>query len=119
MKRRRSQMSRLTEVLHGSTVLCFSAMALLTCASPAQANGLILLNGSFGNIGTATSSFSIDDPTALPNWIATPSGNQILDCLIVSTDVTNLCGPAAFGGGMSFWVNPGPSPDGGNFVAVD
>ena len=112
-------MSRLTEVLHASTVFCFSAMVLFTCASPAQANGLILLNGSFGNIGTATSSFSINNPTALPNWTAFPSGDKILDCLVVSTDVTNLCGPTAFGGGMKFWVNPGPSPDGGNFIAID
>jgi hypothetical protein len=112
-------MFRLTEVLHGSTVFYFSAMVLLTCVSRAQANGLILVNGSFETIGAVTSSFSINNPTALPSWTATPSGNQILDCLIVPSDVTNLCGPTAFGGGMTFWVEPGPSPDGGNFVAVD
>lgn len=77
-----------------------------------------ILNGSFENIGLATASFSIDNPTGLPNWSASPSGNKILDCLVLSSATTYFCGNA-FGGGLHFWVNPGPSPDGGNFVAID
>ena len=94
-----------------------SVILLLILASPARAT-LTFVNGSFEDVGSATSSFSINQPTVLPNWTASPSGNKILDCLVFSTDTTNLCGNA-FGGGMSFWTNPGASPDGGNFVAID
>lgn len=92
--------------------------SLFTSAAPARAASMIL-NGSFSDVGTATSSFSISKDTTLPNWTATPSGNQILDCLVFPGATTNLCGTTAFGGGMSFWVNPGPSPDGGNYVSID
>ena len=94
-----------------------SALTFVALALPAHGTPLVL-NGSFENIGTATASFSINNPTVLPNWSATPSGNHILDCLVVSTDVTSLCGNA-FGGGLTFWINPGASPDGGNFLSVD
>ena len=90
---------------------------LFALTAPVQGAGPIL-NGSFENIGTATASFSIDNPTGLPNWSASPSGNKILDCLVLSSATTDFCGNA-FGGGLHFWVNPGPSPDGGNFVAID
>jgi PEP-CTERM motif len=98
--------------LHAAT-----AMTLLMIAIPARATSV--LNGSFSNVGTATSSFSISLDTTLPNWVATPTGNQILDCLIFAGATTNLCGTTAFGGGLTFWQFPGASPDGGNYVAVD
>ncbi len=94
------------------------AVAILAIAVPARAT-TSFANGSFENVGSATASFSIDNPTGLPDWTATPSGNKILDCLIFVSDSTNLCGTVAFGGGMKFWVNPGASPDGGNFVGID
>ena len=79
----------------------------------------VVLNGSFEDIGSATASFAINYPTVLPNWTATPSGNKILDCLITPGATNNLCGTVAFGGGFRFWINPGESPDGGNYVAID
>jgi len=80
-----------------------------------------VLNGSFEDIGTQTASFSIGLDAALPNWSESPAptGNHILDCLITAGATTNLCGTTAFGGGLTFWAFPGPSPDGGNYVAVD
>lgn len=92
-------------------------LALLFSALSVQATPLIV-NGSFENVGGAKASFSINNPTPLPGWTATPSGNKILDCLMFSTDTTNRCG-TAFGGGFTFWTDPGPSPDGGNFVGMD
>lgn len=103
--------------LQSSTGIALSTLMLFAFAAPARSAGPIL-NGSFENIGTATASFSIDNPTGLPNWSASPSGNKILDCLVLSSAITDFCGNA-FGGGLHFWVNPGPSPDGGNFVAID
>jgi hypothetical protein len=96
---------------------CVLALAFVATAT---LSGIPLItNGSFENTGTATASFSINKDAVLPGWTATPSGNKILDCLVMAGATTNLCGPTAFGGGMQFWVNPGPSPDGGNFVAID
>jgi hypothetical protein len=92
--------------------LCFTA-ALPSAAAP------VILNGSFEDIGSATASFAINYPTPLPNWTATPAGNKILDCLITPGATNNLCGTVAFGGGFRFWINPGESPDGGNYVAID
>lgn len=95
---------------------CVSALIMMTLEVPTYA-APILLNGSFENVGTATASFSINNPTVLPNWAINPAptGNHILNCLIFSGATTNLCGPS----GLGFWVMPGPSPDGGNFVAID
>lgn len=95
----------------------YTIMALALASLPVGAINIVT-NGSFENIGTATASFSINNPTVLPGWTATPSGNMILDCLVRAGATANLCG-TAFGGGFTFWVNPGPSPDGGNYVAID
>lgn len=96
---------------------------LLLAALPSSAATIV--NGSFENVGAAVNSFAIDLPTALPGWSATPSGNKILDCLVMPGDTNNLCG-GAFGGGFQFWnagtggnFPGGPSPDGGNFIAMD
>lgn len=93
---------------------------MMAVSVPAGA-GPFIVNGGFEDIGSATHSFAINYPTSLPGWntSTTPSGNKILDCLVVTTDTTNLCGTVAFGGGFKFWVNPGASPLGGNFVAID
>lgn len=98
--------------------LATSVVVLALLVLPVQATNLVA-NGSFENIGTNTASFSISKDGVLPNWAATPSGNKILDCLIVAGATMNLCGTTAFGGGFTFWENPGPSPDGGNFVGMD
>ena len=87
-------------------------------ALPAQA-ALYLQNGSFESIGSATASFSINNPTALPSWTVIPVSTNSLDCLVKAGDTTNLCGTVAFGGGLTFWVSPGSSPDGGNYIAID
>jgi len=92
-------------------------LALVTITVPMQATSV--LNGSFSMVGTATASFSINLDTTLPDWTATPSGNAELDCLVFAGATTNICGTQADGGGQSFWVFPGSSPDGGNYVAVD
>ena len=80
----------------------------------------IILNGSFEDTGSTASSFSINNPTILPSWTAVgASGSKILNCLVFAGANNNLCGSVAFGGGLQFWINPGPSPDGGNYVAID
>ena len=79
---------------------------------------LSFTNGSFENVNGATQSFSINNTGTLPGWSASPTGNQIEDCLDYHANNANVCG-TVFGGTRQFWVNPGPSPDGGNFVAID
>lgn len=91
--------------------------ALLMIALPSQATSIV--NGSFESVGTATASFSINLDGPLPGWTATPTGNQILNCLVFSGATTDICGKTAFGGGLTFWAFPGASPDGGNYVAID
>jgi len=103
--------------LSGSAVLGASMIGLVFCALPAHAT--IVWNGSFEDVGTATSSFSISNPTILPGWSATPAGNQVLDCLVFSGATSPLCSGNVHGWTLAFWVDPGPSPDGGNYVAVD
>ncbi len=79
---------------------------------------LSFTNGSFENVNGATQSFSINNTGTLAGWTASPTGNQIEDCLDYHANNANVCG-TVFGGTRQFWVNPGPSPDGGNFVAID
>jgi len=78
-----------------------------------------VLNGSF-EFASKNDSFSIGRDGTLSNWSVAPasSRNRVLDCLVAAGDTTSLCGNA-FGGSMTFWVNPGASPDGGNYVAID
>lgn len=68
-----------------------------------------------------TASYSIVLDHSLPGWTVvnpSPVGNHVLDCLVFASNTTNLCG-SAFGGGMSLWTNPGPSPDHGNYLMLD
>lgn len=98
--------------------LCLS-LALFTLTAP-LGHAALLINGSFEDIGTQTNSFSFNLNPNLANWTAAPgNSSQILNCVMRSNETTNLCGTTAFGGGFSFWQNPGPSPDGGNFLGVD
>ena len=94
-----------------------AAAALLALAHTAWARPV--LNGSF-EFASKQDSFSIGRDATLSNWSVAPapSGKRVLDCLVAAGDTTGLCGNA-FGGGMTFWVNPGASPDGGNYVAID
>jgi hypothetical protein len=100
-----------------------SALTLMALALPAQGS-TSFTNGSFSQVGSATQSFSIDFAADGPNnvltgWTAATSGQNALDCLVFNATNTNVCGTNADGGGQSFWVNPGPSPNGGNYVAID
>jgi hypothetical protein len=99
--------------------LAAGVLLALGTASPAHA-ALLYNNGSFENVGTNTSSFAISyNGAILPDWAATATGNQVLDCLVFAGATTNVCGTSADGGGQSFYVYPGSSPDGGNYVAID
>ncbi|MDD2722456.1 MAG: PEP-CTERM sorting domain-containing protein [Methylovulum sp.] len=91
-------------------------VTLLLSTFSIQAANLII-NGGFDTPGV-TESFSINNPTAVPGWTAVGAGSNTLDCLIVSGDTDNLCG-SSFGGGLTFWINPGSSPLGGNYVGMD
>jgi hypothetical protein len=98
--------------------LAVGVLWAMGAASSAQA-ALVYNNGSFENVGTNTSSFAISyNGAILPNWAATPTGSQALDCLVFAGATTNVCG-SADGGGQAFYVYPGASPDGGNYVAID
>ena len=113
-----STKSCVTLALQKSAVFGVLVTTLVAFAVPAKA-ALYLQNGSFENIGTATASFSINNPTVLPSWTVIPINSNSLDCLVKAGDTTNLCGTVAFGGGLTWWSSPGPSPDGGNYVAID
>ena len=113
--------SRLVRTISYSSAAALSLLVFAAAVPSALAAPVltpIILNGSFENIGTATASFSINNTTILPSWTAAPTGNKILNCLVYAGATNNLCGNA-FGGGLQFWVNPGASPDGGNYVAID
>ncbi|MGE3821402.1 MAG: PEP-CTERM sorting domain-containing protein [Isosphaeraceae bacterium] len=96
--------------------------------------GQLILNGSFENTGSQTSSFAIKDPNGLgdavlPNWTIGPypNVNNLLNALMYAGETTGLAGPNNVGPGgpdnpsgqWKFYTHPGPSPDGGNFVGVD
>ena len=115
-------MSIRSKTLCGAPVAFQAVLAVLSVAAPSYAATVnFVTNGSFENFGTQTASFSINTDAALPNWTATPTGNQILDCAVKAGATTNLCGTTAFGGGLQFYAgfNPGSSPDGGNYVTID
>ncbi len=89
-----------------------SVLAVGSVAIPAHAT--TVFNGSFENVGTATHSYLITGSN-LPNWSTSPSGSKTLDCLVFAgSATTNPCGTQ-----IKFAQNPGPSPDGGNYVAID
>jgi hypothetical protein len=101
------------------------ALLCLIQLASASLHATTIFNGSFEDIGTAVASFSISNPTVLPGWTATPSGNKVLDCLVRPSDTDRLCGTPN-GWTLQFWnagaggnFPGGPSPDGGNFVAID
>lgn len=106
------------------TLFSRSLPAVGLLAALSSFGGTLITNGSFettSNVTSAVASFSINLDGTLNGWTlsGTPSGNLILNCLVASGATTSLCGSHAFGGGMSFWVNPGASPDGGNYVGID
>jgi hypothetical protein len=54
-----------------------------------------------------------DDPTDLTGKI------DLFECLVVGASATNFCGTTGQLQNQSLYAVPGPSPDGGNFVAID
>jgi hypothetical protein len=93
-----------------------SVLGLATLATPAGATAII--NGSFTNVNGATGSYQIDS-TNLPGWSNGSTAPQLLNCVVLATDIGDPCGLAASNPDDVFWVNPSVSPDGGNFIAVD
>jgi hypothetical protein len=102
---------------------------VLLCACSAWASTNFVTNGDFSTIamGGPTSSFSLEDSTAsetaLVGWTlgnTSPlTSNQVLNCVVMGGTNTDACGTKEFGGNFSYWVNPGESPDGGNYYAAD
>ena len=90
------------------------ASALL--AAPAMATTII--NGSFESVGGASASYEIDQSN-LPGWTNGSSTPELLNCVVLSTDISDPCGLASSNSGDVFWTNPTVSPDGGNFIAID
>jgi hypothetical protein len=93
-----------------------SLLVLATAVVPARATAIV--NGSFENTGGATASYEIDSSN-LPGWSNGASTPQILNCLVLATDIGDPCGVAAGNSGDVFWANPTVSPDGGDFIAID
>ena len=122
------------------SALALVPLALALFSVPARAN--LVTNGSFEEISagvcaplgancfvtngpTSTgTSFAIDNDGTVTAWSVGGSGagSHTLDCLVYSGETTGICG-IYFSGPSStafeFWQNPGLSPDGGNYVAVD
>lgn len=102
-------------------------MVFSLLASTARAN--FVYNGSFETIaaGGPSASFSLEAPIANQNAVSgwalgntsALTSNQVLNCLVMGGTNTNVCGTVEFGGGFAYWVNPGRSPDGGNYYAAD
>jgi len=100
-----------------AALLC-TAAASHALATPVPQQPTIV-NGSFETVSLADS-FSINRDGTVTGWSVSPApeGNRILNCLVYLNDSTSLCGNA-FSGSLGFWVNPGASPAGGNYVAID
>lgn len=118
-----TKMFRFVRGLFHSVAMGASTMTLIALALPASGS-TSFVNGSFSQVGSASASFSIDLAADAPNnvltgWTAATGGQTSLDCLVFNATNTNVCGTNADGGGQSFWINPGPSPNGGNYVAID
>jgi hypothetical protein len=117
-KGNKQEMFKWTRGLHGSAAIGFSAMALLTCASPAQANQIIV-NGSFEL--TTNGSGQFDSKTTATGW--TSSGYNF----IFASGTADTTGATGDFGNLKLWgpndgsANglPASSPDGGNYVAAD
>ena len=99
-------MSRLRCGLSESLAIGFFVVTLFTSPAPAQ----IVADGSFEDIGSATSSFSIDNPTVLPDWTDNAGsymGPALFDCLVVP-GASTMCGTSGSTANGHFWVSPGP-----------
>ncbi len=120
-----------------STITGASVVALSMLAFSAQAN--LVTNGSFettiGRLGNTTAVFpnppnsgmlstsaNITGPTTtlltLTGWSTFRDG---IACVVLPPDttLTQVCGPNNRFSGNKFWLSPGLSLDGGNYVFVD
>jgi hypothetical protein len=103
------------------------AVAVGLAGLPAHAAGPQLIqNGGFETVPAGTtqsyqiSNNSTASPTSsLPYWSTGTNGSGI-NCLVYG-GVNNMCGSGYLNSGVeaTFWVFPGVSPNGGNFVAGD
>jgi hypothetical protein len=117
----------LEKILSKRLSIALSAAAVALVASSARASTNYVQNGSFESVSGLTASFSLETPTSdetkVANWslgnTSALTTNQVLNCLVMGGTNTNVCGTVEFGGGFSYWVNPGESPDGGNYFAAD
>lgn len=92
----------------GVAALVFSMLAFSVQAT-------MVTNGSFAVIGPVPAEIL---NTNLPGWSI--SGSSFLSCVLSSTTATtDACGSTGQSAGAKLWLDPGPSPDGGNFVLID
>lgn len=95
------------------TIAFFSAMVISMLSFPTQA--IPITNGSFENVVGPVPAEILN--TNLPGWSI--SGSSFLSCVVFNTATTNACGSTGQSAGAKLWADPGPSPDGGNFVLID
>jgi hypothetical protein len=103
------------------------ALALGLAGLPAQVAAQNLIqNGGFETVPSGTTQSyeiavnSTASPTSsLPYW-STGSNTSGINCLVYG-GVNNMCGSGYLNSGVeaTFWVFPGVSPNGGNFVGAD
>lgn len=131
------KMNKIKMAMVGVSALVLSMLAFSAQAIP------VVLNGSFSN-ATSTDFFAgpppypfvfpspyalgspnFEIPTGiqsnLPNWTVTAGPSNLpnlppLDCLVFAAWPPTI---HACGGGFKFWLDPGLSPDGGNYIAFD
>jgi hypothetical protein len=113
--------------LGGAGTLGSMALAIGLAGLPAQvAAQQLIQNGGFETVPSGTTqSYQIANnstasPTSsLPYW-STGTNSSGINCLVYG-GVNNMCGTGYLNSGVSatFWVFPGVSPNGGNFVGAD
>jgi hypothetical protein len=97
---------------NASAVAGLSGMALFLLAFPAQAD---LVNGSFSDTGSLTSSFQLASGAGPNSGVTGWSFDGDIGCLVFSsTATTDSCGPSV----SNLWAAP-TLPGGGNFIAID
>lgn len=94
-----------------------SALALIVFTIPAHAN--LVNNGSMDVLAGVTTNGGIyDNPGDLIGWTADgpapgPPAGDTITCYVVDLTTNQVCNH------HPYWVDPGPSPDGGSYIVVD
>jgi len=85
----------------------------------AQATAQNIQNGSFSNVQTGQTSSYLLTPgtTSVPGWTYGAGVGTAFGCMVISDSISPACNSNL--GAVTAGENPGLSPNGGNFLAID